>query len=395
MASTGRGQAKPASTASNGNKSNGNHKHKKKSPQVSDTNSIKSDDPKLLCNILQNSIQESDISIDIPSESDITQNLKSYVKEQINILKADYEQKLNILKVENDAKVETLHRILATKEEVIGKLQKEIGELQKSYSFLSNENSEIKNKVTANETSINNKIDQIEQKSTDLEDRSRRNNLVFFGIEEHGDKYNTENCEALVTNILINTGVIGKDDIHDQMYDRAHRLGPKKPGQERPRPIIVRMTFYKDKQYILSQTHKLKRSTFGISEDFSKYTLSVRKTLLASAKIAKSQCKEIKSFKLNYKRLVLQYERNDNGRMYTYYKSFAVTDVNQSNWFLPKPRNQGQSGRINNSNRPSSYSQAAGLNRDSNSQDTAHDGPGAFVDPNAAGDVPLENMTDY
>ena len=229
-----------------------------------------------------------------------------------------------------------------------------------------------------NQTVVNDKIDHIEQKHIDLEDRSRRNNLVFFGIEEKGDRYTTEDCEALVTNLLTSTNIIGIDDVHDQMYDRAHRLGAKKPGQNRPRPIIVRMTFFKDKEYILSQTHKLRRSTYGISEDFSKFTLSVRRTLLEKAKIAKSQCKEIKSFKLNYKRLVLQYERNDNGRNYSYYKGFTVTDVNESNWFLPKPRNQGQGSRINNSN---------GTNDSPQSVNQTQDGSTAVVD--------TRNVEDY
>ena len=100
---------------------------------------------------------------------------------------AYFEDKLNAQEISFNAKIETLQRDLEQKDVVIKKLNVEISELKKSCSFLSNETSEIKNKmqeshdeITTKMENANTAVKEIINKSTDLEDRSRRSNLVFL-----------------------------------------------------------------------------------------------------------------------------------------------------------------------------------------------------------------------
>ena len=198
---------------------------------------------------------------------------------------------------------------------------------------MSKDTADIKEEVKTVKTTNLDMITKLQDKAQDLEDRSRRNNLVFFGFPEAGD--NSEHCEALVTNVLKNTSIINREC--GQMFDRAHRLGKKKADGNRPRPIIVRVTFYKDKEHILKSAHKLKGTSFAVSEDFSKLTLSARNQLVMKAKQAINVCSAMKSFKLNYKTLVVKYENPETESVF--FRGFSLLDVTDNpRWYIPKAR---------------------------------------------------------
>ena len=54
----------------------------------------------------------------------------------------------------------------------------------------------------------------------------------------------------------------------------AHRVGEKKPGQERQ--IVVQFKSYKNKLDILRNCKKLEGTNFSIFQDFSKETANIR-----------------------------------------------------------------------------------------------------------------------
>ena len=110
-------------------------------------------------------------------------------------------------------------------------------------------------------------------KSIDLEARSRRNNLVFWGLIEN---YH-ENCFDKIRDLIqrhldINAG---------EMYmARAHRLGPRKIGQRNPkRPIIVNFRDFCDTELIMSRAHMLKNTPFSVAYDLPKEINEARKKL--------------------------------------------------------------------------------------------------------------------
>lgn len=64
--------------------------------------------------------------------------------------------------------------------------------------------------------------------------------------------------------------------------EKFHRLG--KYAEDKKRPVIAKMTFFKDKGSILSHARKLKGYGFSIREDFSPTTREARRQLIAFAK---------------------------------------------------------------------------------------------------------------
>ena len=214
------------------------------------------------------------------------------VPEEEKNVHAIYEEKFKMFQASVQGQLDTLHRILDKKDDTIAKLNKEIGELKKGYSFLSAELSDLKKSQEEHETDTDKKFKETEKviyetknKTTDLEDRSRRSNLVFFNIPEETQDIN-ENCEGKIGQMLDSLNMAMPDG-EATFIDRAHRLGKRTPEcLNKPRPIIVKFTFYKLKQFILRNGYKFKNSPVNMSEDFSRETLDVHKKLYTHGKHA-------------------------------------------------------------------------------------------------------------
>ena len=123
--------------------------------------------------------------------------------------------------------------------------------------LLSNEVTEL-HRQNAHLTS---KLDKCKQATVDLECYSRRENLVFEGVNEvHGDKEDTmRTIQTIFTTIQV-------DQPENIKIQRAHRMGPSKPGTNRP--IIVRFQWYQDRQRVWSNKKHLKGSAWFVKEDF-------------------------------------------------------------------------------------------------------------------------------
>ena len=131
---------------------------------------------------------------------------------------------------------------------------------------------------------------------------------------------------------------------YEVYIDRAHRLGRRKTESAiRPRPIIVRFSYFKDKQHIIMNGRKFKGTNIGVSEDYSKQTLEVHRQLNNHAREAKEikfsdPVKSIKHYKITYRRAVLTYstdKTNTNARTFT--RSFSLEDILKNNqWYIPQ-----------------------------------------------------------
>ena len=271
------------------------------------------------------------------------------------ITEAECNAKLLSIEQVFEARIKTLMTVLDNKDKVIselstkvGKLESNVEQLKDSISFLTNETSELKKgadnlKVEANKTLKN--VSSLSSKATDLEDRSRRDNIVIFGIPE-GPNEKPEDTENLLIQILKKHNMVTEDHDpeHDPIFHRVHRLGPKKADKHRP--IIGKCVYYKDRQKFIENSRRLNGTGIFIAEDFSKPTLNVRKQLVSSAKLAREENTEIVSFRINYKRLVMKYMNNVTKQHY--YRGFELEDIlNNPRWHLsPKP--QDSSRRIRN-----------------------------------------------
>ena len=126
--------------------------------------------------------------------------------------------------------------------------------------------------------------------------------------------------------------------------DRAHRLGKRRQDEnEKPRPIIMRFSFFKYKQQVIQKGKLFKGCEVAASEDYSKATINIHKQLRIEAKAAQSalevdneQFNSITHYKVTYRRVVLTYKKKNNPSSPTYTKSFSLDYINSNKkWYLP------------------------------------------------------------
>ena len=117
-------------------------------------------------------------------------------------------------------------------------------------------------------------MDSIKEKIIKQEAQSRRENLLFDGIQESSTESWSE-CEAKVRAILVNDL---KMESADQIrFERVHRIGPK--SITRPRTVIAKFSFYKDREEVWQRRTYLKSTKIWISEDFPAEIKQARRTL--------------------------------------------------------------------------------------------------------------------
>lgn len=132
--------------------------------------------------------------------------------------------------------------------------------------------------------SLENVIEQQTNKITDLEDRSRRSNLVVYGIKDQADESDQVLRAQVIDNVF--TKILKQPSTS---VARIHRLG-KRVGN---RPVIVYFQDFLEKEAILRSASKLKGTDIFIQNDFSQSTLRKRKLLWQSAKADKANGKSV------------------------------------------------------------------------------------------------------
>ena len=267
-------------------------------------------------------------------------NVESKVK---YVTEDECNRKLSVLEKVFEEKLKTAMEIMENKDKLIsqlsmkvGKLESDVEQLKKSSNFLTQETTDLKNgaeklKEEGKNTSF--RLNNVVEKTIDLEDRSRRDNIVVFGIPETLSENQPENTEMLLTKIFQKHGLIDRDhDLdHDPVFHRVHRLGPKKSDNNKPRPIICKCVYFKDRQLFVYNSGKLKGTNINIAEDYSKPTLNIRRQLVQNAKAAKDTNQNIDSFKVNIKRLVIKYINE--AFKQTFFRGFNLEDIiGNPNW---------------------------------------------------------------
>lgn len=101
-----------------------------------------------------------------------------------------------------------------------------------------------------------------------LEQYSRRNNIIIYGIKESTN----ENVDDLVLSFLREKMKINCK-IED--FERAHRIG--QPKTRKTRAIIVKFTSYRTKAEIYKNKSSLKGTTYLVKEDLTKYRVDLLK----------------------------------------------------------------------------------------------------------------------
>ncbi|XP_075530989.1 uncharacterized protein LOC142564055 [Dermacentor variabilis] len=195
------------------------------------------------------------------------------------------------------AEIQGLKAQLGNTDKTIGKLNERLTDLENHYQALVPLRKEIEIMRIGTERTAS-RISELEARMDDAENRSRRNNLIFYGIPDPSSSETFAETEKLVANLCRDNLQL---TLEPRDIERAHRLG--RPSAGRCRPIIVKLASHKTKAAILSNGRMLKGTSYGIGEDFSRPVQNARKQLIAFAK------SKNKPFSVSFKTLHMNQER--------------------------------------------------------------------------------------
>ena len=291
-----------------------------------------------------------------PPQQNDPEELKLLVEELISAKLSGYVKKMNQLEsevnnlkkllTERDDKAENLEKEvthlkneLEIRDRKISQMSTEISDVQLSQEYVSHIAEENKAKLVEENQQkqlYERKVNEMKSKQNDLEDRSRRDNLLFWHIPEEaeGIRETSADCERKVKAALAEC-FPAESRVEAMSYERSHRLGRRKPGKTRA--IIVKFTFHKDKQHIIMNSKNMKDSSnkVSINEDFCAETIAVRKQLWQAAKSARDTYKhatyEITHVRLAYLNVVLSYFNHKTEKYIT--RSFSLRDTRSPGWY--------------------------------------------------------------
>ena len=105
------------------------------------------------------------------------------------------------------------------------------------------------------------KLEELERRVVKQECFNRRNNIKFFGISDN-EQESPKDTEVILRNFLHKEMKLSKKHRDDIEIERVHRI-PTRVREEKidqhPRPIIAKVSFFKDKQQIKSHIKHLPR----------------------------------------------------------------------------------------------------------------------------------------
>lgn len=146
------------------------------------------------------------------------------------------------------------------------------------------------------------KLENQEKRIYFLEKQARKNNIVFFGIEETESSY--QMLENIVTKFVKEYFSLNLDHRDIQEVKRIGKKG------ERSRPIIATFTTLGTKIKIFKQREALRETTYYITEDYPKQILEKRKELQAQAKLEREKGNVVK---IKYDKLVITAKNKTTG----------------------------------------------------------------------------------
>ena len=149
------------------------------------------------------------------------------------------------------------------------------------------------------------KENALEARLIKQECHNRRYNIKFFGIQDD-DHESPKDTESKLRQFLHKEMKIPSGDLKEIHFERVHRIPtrPKEYKKNQQRPIIAKVSFFQDKEFIKSHIKKLpKGKKLGVSDDFPKEVSDIRKALFPVLKKAKEE-KKVAFF--NVEKLIIE-----------------------------------------------------------------------------------------
>lgn len=159
------------------------------------------------------------------------------------------------------------------------KLQQKVDDIIEGLNFENEEFKRVKEKVDKNEAElkkVNKELDTVKaQLAAEKEARlrnechQRRSNLKFFNIPEDDNETDIQTQRKFLKLAEEKFGC-ETGTFYDLPIERVHRMGPKPTdiSKQRPRPIIVKFSFFRDREYIWHNKKMLAGTNIYVREDF-------------------------------------------------------------------------------------------------------------------------------
>ena len=80
---------------------------------------------------------------------------------------------------------------------------------------------------------------------------------------------------------------VSKQDSMEISFECVHQIGKCNSNSSKPRPLITKFTFHKDKGFVLAQAKNLHGTNFAVACDFPTEIVEKRKLLVPILKDAK------------------------------------------------------------------------------------------------------------
>ena len=165
----------------------------------------------------------------------------------------------------------------------------EIEALKQNQMNAAEELSEVTEKVIK----ADREVDQLVRRNIKLEAQSRRNNIKFFNVRENEAESSFSDTEKVLRKLFVDKLKMPKEEAADVEFERVHRIPTRRPAEYdpgKPRPIIAKLSFYKDKSRIFQYAKNIDRSTkIGVAEDYPKEIDNIRKELHPVQRKAKKE----------------------------------------------------------------------------------------------------------
>ena len=136
--------------------------------------------------------------------------------------------------------------------------------------------------LISNNNWLKEKLGEVLDKLENVENRSRRNNIVFTGIpeKENGTESEKDLRHTISDFCQQKLGVLGV--LNNQQ--RTHRIGQRKQNAKFPRRIIALMPDNICQSTIFEKTNKLKGTNFGIDRDYTERVRCLRRAFFSFRK---------------------------------------------------------------------------------------------------------------
>ncbi|XP_074658293.1 uncharacterized protein LOC141911210 [Tubulanus polymorphus] len=185
-----------------------------------------------------------------------------------------------------------------SKLELLDDLQRDMTEVKQSLEFchqdvlqLKSENEQLRSKVRDLEKVVADQdaiIKSDHELLLDQQWRSMRDNLIFYGVEESEN----ENTEDLIKGFCEKDLKLPKTTVDSFKFARTHRLGRRKNEQKKPRPIVAKFEFFKDRELVRSVAKNLAGSSLGLNEQVPEEWAARRREKLPELRAAKANGKQ-------------------------------------------------------------------------------------------------------